>query len=113
MHELAITQNILDIAINEARAAQANQITKIRLSIGELSGVVGECVQFYFDFLKKDSIAENATIDFETVPAKLRCRDCQTSFQLNDSYWSCPCCHSTNVEIIEGQNCFIESIEVE
>ncbi len=113
MHELAITQNILDIAINEAKAARASQIMKIRLVIGELSGVAGECVQFYFDFLKKDSIAQNATIDFETVPAKLRCRDCQTSFKLEDSSWSCPCCRSANLEITDGQSCFIESIEVE
>ncbi len=113
MHELAITQNILDIAINEAKAAQASQITKIRLIIGELSGVVGECIQFYFDFLKKDSIAQNASIDFETVPAELHCRDCQTSFKLEDSSWACPCCRSTNLEITNGQSCFIESIEVE
>lgn len=113
MHELAITQNILDIAINEAKAAQASQITKIRLVIGELSGVVPECVQFYFDFLKKDSIAENASIDFEIIPTELRCRDCQTTFKLEDSNWNCPRCHSANLEIIAGQNCFIESIEVD
>lgn len=113
MHELAITQNILDIAINEAKAAQASHITKIRLIIGELSGVVGECVQFYFDFLKRGSIAENATIDFETVPAELHCRNCQASFKLEDSNWACPYCQSTTVEITGGQSCFIESIEVE
>jgi len=113
VHELAITQNILDIAISEAKAAGAGQITKIRLVIGELSGVVGECVQFYFDFLKKDSIAENASIDFEVIPAKLHCRDCQTNFKLEDSSWVCPGCHGTSLEITEGQNCFIESIEVE
>lgn len=113
MHELAITQNILGIAIAEAETAQASRITKIKLIIGELSGVVGECVQFYFDFLKKDSIAENATIDFETIPAELRCRNCQTSFKLENSNWVCPNCHSASLEITEGQNCFIESIEVE
>ncbi len=113
VHELAITQNMLDIAVSEARAAGASQITKIRLVIGELSGVVGECVQFYFDFLKKGSIAENASIDFEVVPAKLHCRNCQSSFPLEDSSWVCPGCHSTNLEITDGQSCFIESIEVE
>ncbi len=113
MHELAITQNILGIAVAEAETAQASRITKIRLIIGELSGVVGECVQFYFDFLKKDSIAENATIDFEIVPAELNCRNCQTSFKLEDSNWTCPNCGSTSLEITGGQSCFIESIEVE
>lgn len=113
MHELAITQNILDIVLIEAKAAQSDKITKINLVIGELSGVVSDCVQFYFDFLKKGNPAEGATIDFRLVPAELRCRDCQTNFNPQDSAWICPHCQSTRLEVISGRNCYIESIEVE
>jgi hydrogenase nickel incorporation protein HypA/HybF len=113
VHELAITQNILDIVLSEAKAAQADKITKINLVIGELSGVVSDCVQFYFDFLKKGNPAEEATIDFRLVPAELRCRDCQTNFNPQDSAWVCPNCQSTSLEVISGRNCYIESIEVE
>ena len=80
MHELAITQNILDIALEQAKAIPASKITKINLTIGESSGVGGECVQFYFDFLSKDSIADKATLCFEFIPTQLRCRDCLFTF---------------------------------
>lgn len=113
MHELAITENILKIALDEVKTAQASKITKVNLVIGELSGVVGDCVQFYFDFLSKDSVAEKATLDFKTVPAQLRCRDCRTEFNPRDSVWLCPNCQSASVEIIAGRDCYIESIEVE
>lgn len=113
VHELAITQNILNIALDEAKAAQASKITKINLVIGELSGVVSDCVQFYFDFLKKDNAAEEATIDFKLVPAELRCRNCLTNFNPQDSLWICPNCQSSSVEVISGRDCYIESIEVE
>ena len=113
MHELAITHNMLNIALEEAKAAEATRITKINLVIGELSGVVGDCVQFYFDFLKKDGAAAEATIDFEMVPAQLRCRDCLTDFNPQDSLWICPNCQSSAVEIISGRDCYIESMEVE
>ncbi len=113
MHELAITQNILDLALDEAKAVQANRITKINLVIGELSGIVSDSVEFYFDFLKKDSIAANAVIDFKTVPAQLRCRNCLTNFAPQDSSWMCPNCQSPSVEIVAGRDSFVESIEVE
>ena len=113
MHELAITQNILDIVLNEAKTAQANKITKINLVIGELSGIASDCVQFYFDFLKKDNAAEAATIDFRLVPTEMRCRDCLTSFNPKDPVWTCPNCQGTSLEVISGRECYVESIEVE
>jgi len=113
VHELAVTQNILDIVLSEAKAAQASRITKISLVIGELSGVVSDCVLFYFDFLKKGNAAEKATIDFRLVPAELRCRDCLTNFNPKDSAWICPNCRNTSLEVISGRECYVESIEVE
>ncbi|MBM4446369.1 MAG: hydrogenase maturation nickel metallochaperone HypA [Chloroflexi bacterium] len=113
MHELVITQNILDIVLKEAKAAPANKVTKINLVIGELSGVVSDSVLFYFDFLKKGNAAEGATLDFKLVPAELRCRDCLIAFNPKDSAWICPDCQGTNLEVISGQECRVESIEVE
>lgn len=113
MHEFAITQSILNIVLDEAKAAQASKIHKINLVIGELSGVVSDSVQFYFDFLKKDNAAEGATIDFKQMPAELRCRDCSTSFNPKDSLWVCPACQSSSVEVVSGRHCYVESIEVE
>jgi hydrogenase nickel incorporation protein HypA/HybF len=113
MHELSITQSILDIVLNQAKAAQAKKVTRINLVIGELSGVVSDCVQFYFDFLKKGNVAEEATLDFKLVPIELRCRDCQTTFRPNDSAWICPNCQGKGLDVIGGQESYIESIEVE
>jgi hydrogenase nickel incorporation protein HypA/HybF len=113
VHELAITQNILDIVLNEAKAAQANKVTKVNLVIGELSGIVSDCVQFYFDFLKKGNATEEAALDFKLVPAELRCRDCSTAFKPADSAWICPNCKGTNLDVISGRECYVASIEVE
>jgi len=113
VHELAITQNILDIVLNEAKTAQADKITRINLVIGELSGIVSDSVLFYFDFLKKGNAAEEATIDFRLVPVELRCRDCLTNFNpKEDASWACPNCQGTNFDLISGRDCYVESIEV-
>jgi hydrogenase nickel incorporation protein HypA/HybF len=113
MHELSVTQSILDIVLNQAMASQAKKVTRINLVIGEMSGVVSDCVQFYFDFLKKGNVAEEAILDFKLVPVELRCRDCQTTFHPKESAWICPNCQSTSLEMVSGQESYIESIEVE
>ena len=51
MHEYSITESVLTMAIEKAKEANASRITRINLVVGDLSGVVGECVRFYFDFI--------------------------------------------------------------
>ena len=113
MHELGITENILDITLTKANEEQATKVLKINLVIGELSGFVAECIQFYFDTLSKATIAEGAALNFETAPVELRCRNCSAVFRPRDALWSCPKCGSQGAEIFKGRGLYIDSVEVE
>ena len=113
MHELAITQSMLDLVLKQAEEAKAKEVESINLVIGEMTGVVEECVQFYFSLLSKGTIAEGADLSFKTVPVMARCRGCDKSFQLKEFDWTCPYCGNIGMEIIAGQELFVESIEVE
>ena len=113
MHELGITESIINIALAKAQEAQANKITAINLVVGELAGSVPDCIKFYFDFFSKDTIAQEAVLHFELVPARLRCRDCSYVFQPQDTLWTCPQCQGSSVEIIGGQELYIQSMEIE
>jgi hydrogenase nickel incorporation protein HypA/HybF len=113
MHEYSITESILSLALEKANAADASRITRINLVIGDLSGIVGECVQYYFDFLSKDTMAGGAELSFEIKPTQLRCRKCEKVYSPRDHDWTCPDCHEAGIEIISGRECYMESIEVE
>ena len=113
MHELSITQSIMSIALEQASAAKVNRITKINVTIGELTGIVDECVQFYFEIISRDTIAAGASLSFERPPAKLRCRQCAAEFSPGESEWLCPTCQQPNVEIVSGRECYVSSLEVE
>ncbi len=113
VHELAITENIVKVALEEAKAAGAKKITGINVVVGELSGVVSDCVRFYFDFLKTEGFADSVSLNFEQRAAVLRCRDCSTEFRPEGNGWSCPGCRSLRVEVIKGRDCYLSSIEVE
>ena len=51
MHELAVTENILNIALTHAEKSDAARITNLYLVIGQLSSVLDDSVQFYWDLL--------------------------------------------------------------
>lgn len=113
MHELPITQSVLDIVSKKSQEVQASRVTQVNLVIGELSGFVPDCIEFYFDSFSKDTVAEGATLSFKSIPVQLRCRVCSTAFNPQDGQWTCPGCQSSSVEIIGGRELYIESIEVE
>ena len=73
MHELSITQSILDISVKAALEQGASRIKAIKLRMGPFSGVVPECVQMYLDVLAKGTIAEGAVVIPRTVPLKVCC----------------------------------------
>jgi len=113
MHEMAITQSMVNLVLDEAKKGGARKVKNINLVLGELSGVVGDCVQLYFGLMSKDTIAEGATISFKTVATQAKCRQCARVFEVKDSEWLCPECHSISIELVSGNELFVESIEVE
>ena len=82
MHEYSITESVLTLALEKAREADAKIITHINLVIGELAGVVPDCVQFYFDHIGKGTEADGAKLIFTTKPTVVRCHKCDKTFCL-------------------------------
>ena len=76
MHELAITQSMFDLVLEQAKKAEAKKVGKINVVIGEMTGVVSDCVQFYFDFISEGTLAEGAALSFVMIPPKAKCRGC-------------------------------------
>lgn len=114
MHELSVTQSILEICIHHAETAHAKRISDIYLVIGQLSSVLDDSVQFYWDILSKDTIAENSLLHFERIPARLKCQECDISFELiAGATMPCPQCKSIRITVIKGNEFHIESIEIE
>lgn len=113
MHELSITQSMLDLVLEQAQNAGAKEVGKINLVLGEMTGVVDRSVRFYFDFLSKGTAAEGAKLSFKLIPTTARCRNCGQDFELGEFDWTCPRCQGNNIEIVGGKELFVESIEVE
>jgi hydrogenase nickel incorporation protein HypA/HybF len=113
MHELAITQGILEIAEREAAKHNSVCITRIKLRIGEFTGVVREALEFSFEVIKQGTIAENAELEIEVVKLCKRCPSCDEVFESKDQFdFFCPRCNAP-AEIISGREMQIEYIDLD
>ena len=113
MHEQSVVESILAIALENAEKAQAKRILRIYIVVGDLSGVVDDSVNFYFNFLSRNTIAAGASLLFLHTPAQLRCRNCDKIFTTEKLDFHCPDCKEQKVEIVGGQELYIESMEVQ
>ena len=113
MHELAVTESILDIVCRHAKRAEARRIMSIHLVIGELSSIVDDSVQFYFDYLSQGTLAAGAQLVFERLRVTLRCEACGHEWQPGTADWTCPECGLARARIVAGREFYVDSIEVE
>lgn len=113
MHELAITENILRIALDYAQRSQAARVTALNLVIGQLSSVVDDSVQFYWDIVSKETLCAGAVLHFERVPAEMICLDCGRTYTLTRGLEACPHCESYHIKVHAGEEFRLESIDIE
>ena len=113
MHELSITSSILEIALRHAEQAHATQITDIYLVIGQLSSIVDDSVQFYWDMISDGTAAASARLHFRRIPAELECKACGQHYHLGDTELACPACNHLGFEITAGNEFYLEAIGVE
>jgi hydrogenase nickel incorporation protein HypA/HybF len=113
MHEVRIAEDIGNIVLKAASDSRLSSVTKVNISFGQMIQIVPEIFDRAFRETVRDTIAGNAEINIEIVPVRIRCADCGTELLLEDNEFTCRRCRSAEVEIINGKELFIKSIEGE
>ena len=113
MHELAVTQSLLEITLRHAQNANARQVDNLYLVIGQLSSIIDDFVQFYWDIVAKDTIAEGSRLNFRRIDTQMECHDCQQIYTPGDHQFDCPNCGSSQVRILAGEEFYLEAIDVQ
>ncbi len=111
MHELTIAQNAIEVAEEEARNVGADRVRKIYLSIGKMTGVVRESLEFAFEIARQGTRAEGAELVIEEVPPVARCEECGTEFECADFQFQCPNCGALASRLIRGTELNVVKIE--
>lgn len=108
MHEVAITQSIVEIVEEEAAGARVNRVT---LEIGRLSAVLPDAIRFCFDICTQGTVLEGVEIEIVELPGRGRCRDCGRIQEMNALFGECEC-GSVDLECIAGDELRIKEMEV-
>jgi hydrogenase nickel incorporation protein HypA/HybF len=110
VHELSLSSAIVNTV---AKHARGRNVTVVNLRVGRLRQVIPDTLEFYFQFVARDSVCDGARLHQEVIPARLRCRGCEHEWAIEIPAFRCPACAGSDVEVASGDEFEVESIEVE
>ena len=113
MHEMSLALNIVDIITSKAQEENASKITEIDLEVGDLAGIELHALEFCMEEACKNTLADGANIIYNQVGAKARCIDCKHEFEPDFLFTRCPSCGGFKVDVIQGKEFKIRSINID
>lgn len=113
MHEMALAESVLQIVEDAARAQGFSRVRVVRLEIGQLAAVEPEALRFCFDAVVRDSLAEGARLEIDTVPGAGWCLGCSAAVALPALHEPCPRCGAYQVRPTAGSEMRVKDLEVE
>jgi hydrogenase nickel incorporation protein HypA/HybF len=108
MHELAITQSVVDAVTDRTGSAR---VTSVRVRVGRLSGVMPDAMRFCFELVTAGTPLQGATLEIEQPEGRGHCRACGDDFTLADLILLCPC-GSADVAVLTGRELAVASVEM-
>ena len=113
MHELSIAINIINLAEEAAKKADAKSIHLIEMEIGTLAGIDIDALEFAMDISVKGTLLVNAKRNYTTIEPLARCVVCRHEFSVEGLIDICPECNSVKFDILKGKELLIRSMEIE
>ncbi len=113
MHEMSLTEGIVEIVQEEARKQKFSRVKMVRLEIGAIGGVDPQAMEFCFDAVTRGTIAEGARLEIVVTPGQGWCLDCAKSVPLSERFGACPECGQYHVQMTGGDELRVKELEVE
>ena len=111
MHEYSLVQALMERIEQEATARRAVAIHRVRVRIGELSGVEPDLFASAFEIVRDRTICAHAVLDITRVPARWECPACQTTFAPGGALQCARC--GAPARLAAGDDILLEQIEME
>jgi hydrogenase nickel incorporation protein HypA/HybF len=92
MHEHGVTERILEVALQHAKANGGRRISDVYLTVGDLSEIGDEAIRFHWSQLSRGTLGEHAELHFERVPTDLVCWGCGFVYRVQAETMMCPSC---------------------
>lgn len=113
MHELSVCQGMLQQLEDIARDHNAKAITLVKLQIGPLSGVEPQLLEQAFPIATAGTLAEGAELVTETLPIRVKCRECGAESEATTNKLVCKACGAWQTQLLSGDELLLASVELD
>ena len=113
MHEMSLTEGVVEILAEESRKQGFTKVKTVWLEIGALSGVEPDAMLFCFDVVARGTLAEGAKLEIVRTSGAGWCLDCAKTVALAERFGQCPECGQYHVQMTSGDAMRVKELEVE
>ncbi|MEW6288401.1 MAG: hydrogenase maturation nickel metallochaperone HypA [Thermodesulfobacteriota bacterium] len=115
MHEISLVQGLLKQLAELAEQHRSRMISKVRVEIGPLSGIVIDSFQFGFDVLASEQeLTSKALLEIVTPPIQYKCCYCgYVCLNYSEVPEACPECGHTLLVPEGGDGLILLQVEME
>lgn len=113
MRELQIIRSIFDQILRSVQEDGGKRVTRLQLAIGELFDLDPAFIQTHWREYNQGTGAEQAQLHMRLIPAEVQCMACFQKYRPVEKKIWCPSCGSFGAKILTGEECYLESIEIE
>jgi len=102
VHELSIARGVVDLVETHVPPARVPDVRRIRLRLGELSGVAADPLQSCFEALVAGTPLGAARLEIERRSLRIACRDCGSVATPIPPSFRCARCGGADVDTLSG-----------
>jgi hydrogenase nickel incorporation protein HypA/HybF len=103
VHELALSESIVELVADCARREGMRRVTGVRIEVGAGAAVDAAALAFCFPIAAEGSVVEGAALSISHVPLRAICEACGECWQPGDIASLCPACRSADRRFIDGR----------
>jgi hydrogenase nickel incorporation protein HypA/HybF len=92
--------------------AAGREVRAVHVRIGEMRQIVPDTLAYCWSLVTELSDLDGVELLIERVPAKIRCTGCGHEQQLNELTFVCGACSGSAVDLIEGDEFLITSLDL-
>ncbi|HXX63210.1 MAG TPA: hydrogenase maturation nickel metallochaperone HypA [Bacteroidota bacterium] len=112
MHELSIAQSIIEIVNEHVPTGDGASVKTVRLTVGEMAGVVVDSLEFCFGAITQGTPLGGARLEITSVPLRARCATCGKESKIEPTLFVCPHCEGSELTLTGGRELQINEIEL-
>jgi len=121
LHEFAMTKQIVENVLEEARKHNAKRVSEVHLIVGQFTFLAEEALRTAYEALVKDTILDGSKLVIEEKKGLVKCHMCGYEGTVHLSHEHehheelpiirCPNCGAA-VDILDGKDCVVQSVKL-